>query len=75
LTDVDPFIMGMTQAAGASAPLGVAAVAILIAASSNNLVKGIYAYSMSDRKTGVLSLSLLAALAVAGLTPLLWLWR
>jgi hypothetical protein len=30
---------------------------------------------MSDRKTGVLSLSLLAALAVAGLTPLLWLWR
>jgi uncharacterized membrane protein (DUF4010 family) len=75
VTDVDPFIMGMTQAAGASAPLGVAAVAILIAASSNNLVKGIYAYSMSDRKTGVLSLSLLAALAVAGLTPLLWLWR
>ncbi len=75
VTDVDPFIMGMTQAAGGSAPLAVAAAAILIAASSNNLVKGIYAYSMSDRKTGVLSLSLLAALAVAGLTPLLWLAR
>ena len=75
VTDVDPFIMGMTQAAGSQAPLGVAAAAILIAASSNNLVKGIYAYSLSDRKTGVLSLSLLAALAAAGLTPLLWLAR
>jgi uncharacterized membrane protein (DUF4010 family) len=73
VTDVDPFIMGMTQAAGSNAPLGVAAAAILIAASSNNLVKGIYSFSLSDRKTGVLSLSLLAALAVAGLTPLLWL--
>jgi uncharacterized membrane protein (DUF4010 family) len=73
VTDVDPFIMGMTQAAGSTAPLGVAAAAILIAASSNNLVKGIYSFSLSDRKTGVLSLSLLAALAVAGLTPLLWL--
>jgi len=72
VTDVDPFIMGMTQAAGGNAPLGVAAAAILIAASSNNLVKGIYSFSLSDRKTGVLSLSLLAALAVAGLTPLLW---
>jgi len=75
VTDVDPFIMGVTQAAGGKAPLGVAAAAILIAASSNNLVKGIYAYSLSDRKTGVLSLSLLAALAAAGLTPLLWLAR
>jgi len=73
VTDVDPFIMGMTQAGGGSAPLGVAAAAILIAASSNNLVKGIYSFSLSDRKTGVLSLSLLGALAVAGLTPLLWL--
>ncbi|MGA2038803.1 MAG: DUF4010 domain-containing protein [Bryobacteraceae bacterium] len=73
VTDVDPFIMGMTQDAGGNAPLGVAAAAILIAASSNNLVKGIYSFSLSDRKTGVLSLSLLAVLAVAGLTPLLWL--
>jgi uncharacterized membrane protein (DUF4010 family) len=73
VTDVDPFIMGMTHAAGGQAPLGVAAAAILIAASSNNLVKGIYACYWSDRKTGVLSLGLLAALAAAGLTPLLWL--
>jgi hypothetical protein len=29
------------------------AAAILIAASSNNVVKGIYAYAMSDRRTGI----------------------
>jgi uncharacterized membrane protein (DUF4010 family) len=73
VTDVDPFIMGMTQAAGTSTALAVGAAAIMIAAASNNLVKGIYSYSMSDRKTGVLSLSLLAALALAGLAPLIWL--
>ena len=73
VTDVDPFIMGMTQSAGVGAPLNVAACGILIAAASNNLVKGFYAYGASDRRTGVLSLSLLTALAVAGLAPMLWL--
>jgi uncharacterized membrane protein (DUF4010 family) len=73
VTDVDPFIMGMTQAAGALTPLKVAAAAVLIAAASNNLVKGIYAYSLADRKTGVQSLALLVALAALGLVPLLWL--
>jgi len=73
VTDVDPFIMGMTQAAGSLTPLKVAATAVLIAAASNNLIKGIYSYSLADRKTGLQSLSLLIALAAAGLVPLLWL--
>jgi uncharacterized membrane protein (DUF4010 family) len=75
VVDVDPFILGMTQSNGGSTPVAEAAVAILIAAASNNLVKGIYAYVISDRKTGVQSLALLAALAVLGLGPLLWLAR
>ena len=75
VSDVDPFIMGMTQEAGATTSLTVAASAILIAAASNNLVKGIYAYFISDRQTGVQSLGLLASLAVAGLVPLFWLAR
>jgi uncharacterized membrane protein (DUF4010 family) len=74
-TDVDPFIMGMTQSAGTSTPLAVAAAAILIAAASNNLIKGIYAYFWCDRKTGRQSLCLLLGLAIAGLVPLLWLLR
>ena len=73
VTDVDPFIMGMTQAAGTLTPLKVAATAVMIAAASNNLIKGIYSYSLADRKTGTQSLSLLVALAAAGLLPLLWL--
>ncbi len=73
VTDVDPFIMGMTQAAGSLTPLKIAAAAVLIAAASNNLIKGIYAYSLADRKTGIQSLILLAALATLGLVPLFWL--
>ena len=59
VTDVDPFIMGLTQAAGALTPLKIAAGAVLIAAASNNLVKGIYAYSLAGRKTGLQSLLLM----------------
>lgn len=72
ITDVDPFILGMTQAAGTLTPLNIAAAAVLIAAASNNFVKGIYACSLADRKTGLQSLSLMTILAVAGLIPLLW---
>jgi uncharacterized membrane protein (DUF4010 family) len=75
VVDVDPFILGMTQSTGGSTPLLEAAAAILIAAASNNLVKGVYAYVIADRKTGVQSLALLAALALIGLAPLLWLSR
>lgn len=75
VTDVDPFILSITQSAGASTPLRVGAISILIAASSNNLVKGIYAYSFADKTTGRQSFSLLTALAVLGLLPLFWLAR
>jgi uncharacterized membrane protein (DUF4010 family) len=73
VADVDPFIMGMTQAAGTLTPVNVAASGVLIAAASNNLAKGIYSYILADRKTGQQSLPLLVALAIAGLIPLLWL--
>jgi len=73
VTDVDPFILGMTQAAGSLTPLRTAAIAVLIAAASNNLVKGIYSFSIADRATGRQSLALLLVLAAAGLLPLFWL--
>jgi len=72
-TDIIPFIMGMTQAAGTLTPVKMAAVAVMIAAASNNLVKGFYAFSLADRKTGMQSLPLMIGLALAGLAPLLWL--
>jgi uncharacterized membrane protein (DUF4010 family) len=72
VTDVDPFIMGMTQAAGASTAVHVAAAAILIAAASNNAVKGAYAWYFASGPAGRQSLMLLAALAALGLLPLLF---
>jgi uncharacterized membrane protein (DUF4010 family) len=74
VSDVDPFIMGLTQAAGTTMKsFNVAAVAVAIAASSNNIVKGIYAYSLADRETGIQALVMLVTLAALGLTPLFWL--
>lgn len=73
LTDVDPFILGLTQREATSLPLVVAASAVVIAAASNNLVKAFYARSFADRETGRRSFVLLAALAAAGLLPLVWL--
>jgi uncharacterized membrane protein (DUF4010 family) len=73
VSDVDPFIMGMTQSAGSMTPVSVAAAAIVIAASSNNVAKGVYAYSLSGHQTGVQSLGLLVGLALLGLVPLVWL--
>ena len=73
VADVDPFIMGMTQAAGAVTALKLAAGSILIAAASNNFAKGIYAYTLADRETGREAVSLMTGLAVLGLVPLFWL--
>jgi uncharacterized membrane protein (DUF4010 family) len=73
VTDVDPFIMSMTQAAGTLTPLQVASASVLIAAASNNLMKGVYARFFADRKTGNESFWLLAGLGVLGLAPLFWL--
>jgi len=72
VSDVDPFIMGMTQAAPAQTSVDVAAAAILIAAASNNLVKGIYAAVLGSRAAGRQGLGFLAGLAALGLLPLLW---
>lgn len=73
VADVDPFTLSMTQSAGTLTPLNLAAAGILIAAASNNLMKGIYSFSLADRQTGRQTLPLLVALAIAGLVPMLWL--
>lgn len=70
VTDIDPFILGITQSTGQLSSLSVASGAILIAASSNNLIKGIYSLIFSDSRTGRQSLGLLLFLAILGLIPL-----
>jgi uncharacterized membrane protein (DUF4010 family) len=71
VSDVDPFILSIANSASSLTPVSLASGAIAIAAASNNLIKGIYAYSFSDRKTGTLALALLIALTLLGLLPLL----
>jgi uncharacterized membrane protein (DUF4010 family) len=67
MTDIDPCVLGLTQSGQASA---FAAHAIAIAASSNNVAKGFYAFGFADRRTGVQALVLLSALALVGLVAL-----
>ncbi len=70
LTDVDPYIMGLTQGAGTVTPMPIAAIGIVIAAASNNIAKGAYAFALADRKTGVQALVALVLYAIAGFAPL-----
>lgn len=62
VTDITPFILGVTQAAGHSTSIEVAAVSVMIAMASNNVVNGFYALYLADRRTGKMALSLLAGL-------------
>jgi uncharacterized membrane protein (DUF4010 family) len=72
VTDVDPFILSLTQSAGTATPVTTAAAAIAIAASSNNAVKGIYARAFSNKRCGTESLVLLIVFALLGLAALAW---
>jgi uncharacterized membrane protein (DUF4010 family) len=60
--DVDPFILGLTQTVGTGLTVETAALAVVIAAAVNNLMKGVYALIFGTNRTGRLSLVLLAAL-------------
>jgi uncharacterized membrane protein (DUF4010 family) len=69
LSDVDPFIMSLTQTSGAGKALflDTAARAIIIATSSNNVIKGVYASIFGEKRTGNQSFYLLLGLALLGM--------
>lgn len=73
VSDVDPFILGLTQSTPGLITLALASKGILIAAASNNAVKGIYVWSVAPRVAGRVGLLGMLVLALAGLVPLLWL--
>jgi uncharacterized membrane protein (DUF4010 family) len=72
LSDIDPFVLSLTQSAGTIASFGVASAAIVIAAASNSVVKGFYAFGFADRRTGMGTLWLLLGFAMLGCLPLIW---
>jgi uncharacterized membrane protein (DUF4010 family) len=63
--DVDPFILGLTQFAGQDLALSTAALAVVIAAATNNLMKGIYAMIFGSPPAGRIALAILAVFGVA----------
>tara|TARA_R110002110_G_scaffold17649_2_gene75233 strand:+ start:1741 stop:3072 length:1332 start_codon:yes stop_codon:yes gene_type:complete len=65
VTDVDPFVLNLAQGAGAL-NLYAAATAILVAASSNNILKAVYTLTISGRSRGLKPALILFALAAAG---------
>jgi uncharacterized membrane protein (DUF4010 family) len=65
-TDIDPFVLNLAQGATSAVPPNAIAVAILIAASSNNVLKAGYAALFGGWATAP-SVAALLALAVAGI--------
>jgi uncharacterized membrane protein (DUF4010 family) len=72
LSDIDPFVLSLTQSAGTITSMSVAGSAIIIAAASNYVVKAFYAFGFADRKTGVQTLWLLLGSSILSCLPLLW---
>ena len=66
VTDIDPFVLNLAQGGVSGVPGVELAAAILIAASSNNILKALYAASFAGGKATAGSAAALVLLAVAG---------
>jgi uncharacterized membrane protein (DUF4010 family) len=73
LADVDPFILGLAQSS--SHGLGVATIglAVVTAATANNVMKGVYAVIFGDHRAGWTALAALASLGGLGFVLYAWL--
>ena len=65
-TDIDPFVLSVAEGSTDSLPLGAAAAAILIATSSNNVLKAVYTAFFAGRRASVPSIGALLLLAAGG---------
>jgi uncharacterized membrane protein (DUF4010 family) len=75
VTDIDPFVLSIAQGGVAGIGLSTAASAILIATSSNNLLKALYTIAFSGGRAGLVPALLLGALAAFGVGAALLLVR
>jgi uncharacterized membrane protein (DUF4010 family) len=67
VTDIDPFVLNLAQGGVTGVQSVQLAVAILIAASSNNVIKAVYAASFAGGKATAASAAALVFLAAAGI--------
>jgi len=66
ITDIDPFVLSLAQGGAAGIGSAGAAAAILIATSSNNLLKAVYTIAFSRGRAGALPAVMLGVLAILG---------
>ncbi len=66
VTDIDPFVLSIAQEGVAAIGVAGLVAAVLIAASSNNLLKAAYALAFGDARRMMLPANSLFALAAAG---------
>jgi uncharacterized membrane protein (DUF4010 family) len=66
VTDIDPFVLNLAQGGTSGMPNAVLAAAILIAASSNNILKAVYAAGFAGGRQTAGSAAALIFLAIAG---------
>jgi len=66
ISDIDPFVLNLAQGGVTGVENAALAAAILIAASSNNVLKAAYAAGFAGSKATAPSAATLVALAIAG---------
>ncbi len=66
VTDIDPFVLSLAQGGTASIGIATSTVAIVIAASSNNVLKAIYTIAFARRPQSLIPAGVLTALCVLG---------
>ncbi len=66
VTDIDPFVLSLAQGGANGVGLATAATAIVIAASSNNVLKAAYTVAFSRKRESWLPAAILAAIALLG---------
>ena len=74
VTDIDPFVLNLAQGGLSGASAQILVVAVLIAASSNNLLKAAYALGFAGLRRGASPAAALVGLSAAGFAIAAWLW-
>jgi uncharacterized membrane protein (DUF4010 family) len=72
VSDIDPFVLSIAQGSASGMTPHTAAIAILIAASSNNLLKAIYSVSFGGWRCSIPIVVSLLALSLTGLVAAAW---
>ncbi|HEX8805593.1 MAG TPA: DUF4010 domain-containing protein, partial [Candidatus Aquilonibacter sp.] len=67
VTDIDPFVLSLAQGGAASIGIAMSAIAIVVAASSNNILKAAYTIAFSRSRASVIPAGILSALCVLGI--------